>query len=153
MELQSSNQGPSEFFLSFLNFSWPAKPVNRMCKISRSFREKKEHLNRRSEPKVMPVLRRTLRIRFLWWRWWNGCESVGNFLWDVSRGKWMHKTEPKTRTQPAQKDEYRTQTQHCGLWKRIMQKAKHGLGREKPNYKFFCFAAVLWTIGQRRKQR
>jgi hypothetical protein len=36
-----------------------------MCKISQGKFGKKERLNRSSERKVMPILRRTLRIRFL----------------------------------------------------------------------------------------
>jgi hypothetical protein len=35
----------------------------------------------------------------------------------------------KTRTKPATKTRTQTETQHYGLWKRIMQKAKHGVGR------------------------
>jgi hypothetical protein len=36
-----------------------------MCKISQGKFGKKERLNRSSDRKVMPILRRTLRIRFL----------------------------------------------------------------------------------------
>jgi hypothetical protein len=36
-----------------------------MWKIFQGKFEKKEHLNRSSERKVMPILRRTLRIKFL----------------------------------------------------------------------------------------
>ena len=79
----------------------------------------------------MPVLRRTLRIRFCWW-WnrkrmrigWDG-EFVG---WCSGKGK--HTNGSKTRIKPATKTRTRTQIQHYGLWKRIMQTAKHCLGRE-----------------------
>ena len=37
----------------------------------------------------------------------------------------------KTRTNQQQDDELGHKTQHDGLWKRIMQKAKHGYGTGK----------------------
>ena len=44
----------------------------------------------------------------------------------------------KTRTNQQQDDELGHKTQHDGLWKRIMQKAKHGYGMGKLNPNF-CF--------------
>jgi hypothetical protein len=81
-KLQSPKQLPSVFF-AFLFSACTGEVVNRMCKISRAFQKAQERLNRSSERKVMPVLRRTLRVRFLWWRWWIGCESGGmkNMEW------------------------------------------------------------------------
>lgn len=89
LELGNSNRSPSEFFLNFLISVWLAKPVNPMCKNSIAFREKKERLNRSSERKVMPVLRRTLRCRVLWRSRWN---RVGRKRWDDGSGVWI--TQP-----------------------------------------------------------
>ena len=44
----------------------------------------------------------------------------------------------KTRTNQQQDDELGHKTQHDGLWKGIMQKAKHGYGTGKLNPNF-CF--------------
>jgi len=52
----------------------------------------------------------------------------------------------KTRTNQQQDDELGHKTQHDGLWKRIMQKAKHGYGTGKLNPNFFL--AFSWTMGQ-----
>ena len=53
----------------------------------------------------------------------------------------------KTRTNQQQDDELGHKTQHDGLWKRIMQKAKHGYGTGKLNPNFFL--AFLWTMGRK----
>jgi hypothetical protein len=54
-------------FFNFFEIAAPSIVGNRMCNFLRAF-QKKIHLNWSSKKKVMPVLRRTLRIRFLW-RW------------------------------------------------------------------------------------
>jgi hypothetical protein len=61
-----TSEPESSAFLIFLNFlrtPYLAKPGNRMCNFLRAL-HKKIHLNQSSERKVMPVLRRTLRITF-----------------------------------------------------------------------------------------
>jgi hypothetical protein len=42
---------------------------------------KKERLNRSSERKVMPILRRTLRIRFLFWSKLDQMDEYGSNGW------------------------------------------------------------------------
>jgi len=58
----------------------------------------------------------------------------------------------KTRTNQQQDDELGHKTQHDGLWKRIMQKAKHGYGTGKlnPNFLFWLFRG-LWDERQQKK--
>jgi hypothetical protein len=88
LELESSA------FLIFFNFFEIAAPDivgNRMCNFSRAF-QKKIHLNRSSERKVMPVLRRTLRIRFCWWLNRNRMRiGWGKQMW--KRWQWKRKTQ------------------------------------------------------------
>jgi hypothetical protein len=96
-------------------------------------RKHKKRLNRSSERKVMPVLRRTLRVKFLWWRWWIRCESGGMKIWSGGSGQRGSHNWTKTRSKTATKTRTRTQTQHYGLCKRIMQRLNTALGRGKPN--------------------
>ena len=81
-----------------------------------SFPEKKEHLNQSSERKVMPVLRRTLRVRVcLVVETESDANRVGEELWYDGSRIWDHKTELKTCSKLAIKTQTRTQTQHYGL--------------------------------------
>jgi hypothetical protein len=125
-KLHSPKQLPSVIFFAFLFSPCTREAVKCMCKILRAFQKARERLNRSSERKVMPVLRRTLRVRFLWWHWWIRCESGGMKIWSGGSGQRGSHNWTKTWSKPATKTRTRTQTQHYELWKRIMQKAKHG---------------------------
>jgi hypothetical protein len=62
-ELESSD---FLIFFYFFEIAAPGKAGESYVEFFESFPEK-NHINRSSERKVMPVLRRILRIRFLWW--------------------------------------------------------------------------------------
>jgi hypothetical protein len=60
------------FFLNFFENTLPIVVGESYVQLFESFSGKKIHLNRSSERKVMPVLRRTLRISFcrlIFFRW------------------------------------------------------------------------------------
>jgi hypothetical protein len=118
-------------FLIFL-FFWDRRTRHSrgiICGIFQELSGKNVHLNRSSEQKAMPVLRRTLRIRFCCGWIGIGCESGGgNKCGNDDSGKGKY-NQTKTPTKPPTKTQTRTQTQHYGLWNKIMQTAKHGLGR------------------------
>ena len=67
LELQSSNQVPSEFFFYFFKFSLTNEAGVSYVQNFESFLGKKECLNQSSERKVVPVLKKTLRVRVCWW--------------------------------------------------------------------------------------
>ena len=54
-------------FFNFFEIAVTGEASESYVQFFESFQGKKIHLNRSSERKVMPVLRRTPRIRFWWW--------------------------------------------------------------------------------------
>jgi hypothetical protein len=151
-KLQSPKQLPSVIFFAFLFSACIGEAVKHMCKISRAFQKAQERLNQSSERKVMPVLRSTLRVRFLWWRWWIRCESGGMKNRVAAADKGNHTTEPKHNLNQQQKNELGHKLNTTDSKRESCKRLNTALGRGKPNRLHNLFLAFQWTIGRRQKQ-